>query len=312
MVSLFDPTTRTSPPRLGDKLSDPAVQATKLGPLADKRDKALSPALAPVEDLVRTMSPLPASYDVSRTQPPYFSEFTYTELFGCLYVNPQSTEAAARMAAMALADDSDAHPWFEPPAADKYEQTAGIDAAVRKIVFLPGNNIFKQIVSRDALTRAMRDDPDLYLKPHPLSDEELLRMLGREFGYHRVLRPDASGADYLSQATDAYVTTSTQMGLYAVLDGKRIHNIGVPSYEARGAYFPLYRLLWGHEHPDDALISMLSSPFSGVFHPDDWNLAARIGAYFDAAMGLRDTLKPFVEELTPPQWADALSRGAPA
>lgn len=317
MVRLFDPATRAAPPVSQERLADADVQARKLGPLATLRDGTLARTLGPLEEKVRAAAPLPVTYDVTRMQPPFFAEFTYTELFDSLFVAPQSTEAAARLAASAAADEASFSAFDYGAAAigrvtpDKYVQEAGVDPDVRRVVFLPGSNLLTRIVAKEILVPAMRRDSGLFLKPHPLTNEETLRLLGREFGYHRILRADASGWAYLRQAEEVFVTTSTQMGLYAVLLDIPIRNISAFGAEPRGAYFPFYRLLWALP-PAEArrtLERTLNSPLSGVMHPDDPRLDERLDRYFDYAMGVRRNLRPLVEELTPAQWSDALAAG---
>lgn len=290
-----------SPPCARELLGDRAVHAAKIGEdFADLRGVHLD-RLASVEALVRSAAPLPISYDVTRTQPPFFNEFTYTEALGCLYVAPQSCEVAARLAALG----AEVGGGFDVAGAvmdrhgslDKYVLDPA-DRLSKSVFFGPGSNIFKQAVSRDGLSRAMHDDPDLIIKPHPMTNEGWAHELGREYGYHRVAEPMASGDAYLRGADRVYVTSATEMGLYAVLLGKEVRNLGVFGWEARGVYNPFYRLVWGlgREEARAILIRALNSPVSGLFHPDDPGLEERISRYFDAAMAAREVFRPLVSE----------------
>lgn len=294
------------------RLADRAAQDRKITPaFAALRGEHLA-RLGPLEELARELAPLPISYDVTRLQPPFFQEFTYTEMLGGLYVAPQSCEIAARLAREAAGDLEQCA--FSPAdavmsaAGDKYRlQPAAAGEQPAKVAFLPGSNIFSEAVSREALTRLMHEDPDVWIKPHPMTAPELLRQLGRSFGYHRILDPMASGWACLQAAEIAFVTTTTEMGLYAVLLGKRIVNLSAFQAEPRGVYNPFYRLLWSLE-PSDRRVRLraaLASPCSGFVHPDDPDPRGRLERFFARAMAMRELMRPLVHEFDAAAWAAA-------
>lgn len=294
------------------RLADRGVQDRKITPeFAALRGPHLD-RLAPLEELVRELAPLPVSYDVTRLQLPFFQEFTYTEMLGGLYVAPQSSEMAARMAAAAdgdLAEHAfDAADAVIQCAGDKYRLESS-EGWAKKVAFLPGSNIFAEAVSREALTRLMHEDPEVVIKPHPMTGLELVRHLGRSFGYHRVLDPMASGWNCLVAAEVAYVTTTTEMGLYAVLRTTPIANLSAFPAEARGVYNPFYRLLWRESTIGRlrCLRRVLSSPLSGFVHPDDPNPRGRLERYFAAAMAAREPFRPLVHEIEPAAWSAAIA-----
>lgn len=290
------------PPFAGELLGDPVIQNKKIGKdFAAMRGGHLS-ELSGIEAVIRDKAPLLASYDINRAQPPFFHEFTYTECLGVgLLVSPQSTEASARLVRMAL-EYSDQG--FDAATAimeqrqhrgtlDKYKLASG-DLNVKAVAFIPGSNMFHDMVSREALSRAMFEDDELVIKPHPLTDGKLIGELCSIFGHQRVLDPKLSGDACLVAAERVYACTTTEMGLYAVLMGRPIHNVGNFFSEARGAYSAFYRQLW-NKTPDEAkatLTHILNSPLSGFMHKDDPNVADRVQTYFNAAMTLRASLKP--------------------
>lgn len=298
------------PPFARELLVDAAIHDKKIGPeFAAMRGDHLA-QLRPVETIVRAAAPLPASYDVNRTHPPYFSEFTYTEFLGSgLLVSPMSAEVSARLVQKAL-DSSDQG--FDAASAilaqrqqrgtlDKYKLATGAAPTAKAVAFLPGSNIFRDMVSLEALSRAMHDDDELVIKPHPFSDDGLIGHLCQTFGHHRVVQPNASGDAYLMAAERVYACTTTEMGLYAVLMGKPVSNIGNFFHEGRAAYSAFYRPLWG-KCPADAkalLTHALNSPFSGFFHKDDPDLESRAATYFGAAMDFRAYFKPMIP-MAPP------------
>lgn len=280
-----------------------------LGEFHDLRKPHLED-LREVEVMVRQRAPLPTTYDVNRNQPQWFQEFTHTECLGGLLVTPQSGEAAARMVQIGVDErsslDRDPTEWIM----DRLERTGTLDKYrlqgvsmpdVERVVFTPGSNLFTTMVSREILTRAMWEDDDLFIKPHPMTNEGNMRMLCREFGYHRIIPPMESGWEYLRKATVVYATSSTELALYAVLLGKEVRNISNFFHETMGVYHPLFRLRDRGE-----LVAALSSPYSGFIIPgDDPN---RVDEYFRRAMELRRTLRPLTYEMGPVQWADSRVR----
>lgn len=297
------------PPLARELLGDRAIQEKKIGKeFAAMRGDHMH-ALSPVEKVIRQAAPLTASYDVNRNQPPYFHEFTYTEMLGTgLLVSPMSVEVSARLVQRALDRPEQG---FDAAAAvleqrqkrgtlDKYKLNPNGQPTAKAVAFIPGSNIFKDIVSFEALSRAMWEDPELVIKPHPLSDVGLINHLSHTFGFHRVIDPFVSGDACLMAAERVYACTATEMGLYAVLMGLPIRNIGNVWNEGRAAYSAFYRVLW-NKTPDEAkavLTHVLNSPFSGFMHKDDPDVAERVSTYFAAAMDIREACKPMFP--TPP------------
>lgn len=309
----------------GVRMGDAETNSKKLGPLAEKRSPHLV-RLEALEEIIHELAPLPASYDVGRFQPPYFNEFTYTEMMGGLIVAPQSCEAYARVVQVAAdrGDESD----FDPVPAilkrdhmDKYQLETPTGALPKRVALLPGSNIFGAAVCREALTRQMHEDPDLVIKLHPLTNEGTVRDLGRLFGYHRLVPALQSGWAYLDAAAEVVTTSTSEMGLYAILLDKPVANVTKFAFEARASYGPWYRHLWGRD-PATAKASLrhlLRSPYSGFLHPDDPDVRERAKAFFGAAMEVREPFKPLVAEYNPIDYGrmvvgafDRKSKPAPA
>lgn len=297
------------------RMNDRAAQERKISAeFADLRAPHLQD-LDALEDVVRAACPLPASYDVTRLQPAYFFEFTYTELLGGIYLSPQSSEIAARVIEEALLVEP--RDGFDPVPAimsrrqmDKYT-LAEKAPPHKRVAFVTGSNIFAKAVCKEALTRAMHDDPDLVIKPHPLTSEDTLRTLGRLYGYHRILDPRASGWACLEFAEEILTCSTSEMGLYAVLLGKPIQNITKVGYEALAAYGAIYLSLWG-KSPTEAkatLERLLKSPVSGFIHPDDPAANEKAGRFASLAMSLREPFKPRFP-IDPAEYADFLLHGA--
>lgn len=251
--------------------------------------------------LAESMCPLEMSYDVSRMQHPYFLEFTWTTMLGGIYITPQSGWLSALLARQA-AEDADATP-YTPMVEDKYVLEAA-EGAFEHVIFLPGSNSFRQTVSIEALTELMRSNPDVVVKPHPMTEPGTIREIGREFGYHRILNPKSSGAALLAGCKVAYVAPTTEIGLYGYLIGKDVVGIGNPLREARAGFAPIYSAL---KADPSALPRLLGSDKGGFFRADDTDLAGRLERYFANAMATREAFNPPVREIGHTEYADFLN-----
>lgn len=293
-----------------ERLTDPSTQTMKLGEgWATKRAEHLD-RLGPVEDLVHAKSPLAIAYDVNRAQPPFFREFTYTELMGGLiYVAPQSNEVAARVMAYALTKPTDDR--FDVASTitlqDKYQLQTVEASPHKRVAFLPGTNIFDMCVSKETMEREMQKHPDMVMKLHPLTREDTIRKMGISFGYERIIPLGDSAAPYLSGAEVVYSPASSEMGLYAILLGKTVINLTQVGFEARAVYNPIYRLLWDAPDPRATLCHLLNSPYSGIYHPDDPSLGEKMDAFFALALALREPFRPLVKEYEPAGYAALVS-----
>lgn len=283
-------------------LSDPAHQKEKVGDFAVHRKKSLHEKLGPVEKLVRQYSPLPITYDIGRLQLPYFSEFTYTDTLDAVYVTPQSVEVAAIMAQRALDDDTNERYDFnksfeygrnELGTFDKYNLNLETGEIPEKVVFPPGSNLFYKMVSKENLFRLMYEDQEVMIKPHPLSNYDLLRKLGRDFGYHRLIGQNSSGYKVLNKVKVMWGTTASEMPIRAALLGKQIYNIGNFFEEQIGSHTPVCRLLFNKsgEEAKTRATRILGSPLSGFFWPEDPNLEENIKFYFSEVMNQRNKHK---------------------
>ena len=293
---------------LADRLDNTENYAKRVGGTVT-RQAGIVEGLAPLEELVRKHAPLAASYDVGRTQPMYFSEFTYTELLGnALFVCPQNSEmatkivhAAARTPLVGMSAADVAKTILNQSAfQDKYIDLQAGNVSPIAVAVLPGSNSLWKMVDENALRRALHEDPELMLKPHPVTTVEDIRKLKIIAGLHRLLEPSWSGFALTMNATRVYSTATSELAIYAYLHGKPVYNIGAFNNEYVGAYYPLFSLATTTpvRNQDPALLAALSNPLSGVFFKNDPNLEENIKRYFANAMNMRELYRPCASEMS--------------
>lgn len=301
-------------PQTQELLNDHEMHVKRVGKDFAEMRKPHLLELQKLQNLAKELSPLPISYDVTKIQPPYFNEFTCTELLGCLIISPQSSEVSAR-----ITEQYESKSYYFPvheyilnrkdqnKTLDKYKLDTKLKYKdLNTVIFLPGTNLLKSAVSKEKVTEILFEDETALLKPHPMTNPDTIRMLGREYGYHRIIEPLYSGWLCLQEAKNIYVTTTTEMGLYATLLEKPINNIGNVFTNGKGAYNSIYRLLWNKSPKEakDILIKCLASPYSGVIHPNDPYATKKMTDYFNLAMKIREDMRPRVFEIGPTEWAD--------
>lgn len=243
--------------------------------------------------MVREHCPFPITYDVDSTQGPGFSEFSYTEFLGGLYINTQSVEINARLIQMAsLVPARLDHIERLASTQDKYELgDEGKTHWPKKVGFMVGHNMF-DLVSSEVLSRTAFENPDFRLKPHPLTNDDYAARIAHQIGWDRMLTTGASGVAFLDHCEDAYVTTATELCALAVAKGKRIHNLSSFFNESSGAYYPINRLLFKSPEPQQTLNNIVDCEHSGVLFAWMPDITTRIDAYFKKALEVRDSFRP--------------------
>ena len=246
-----------------------------------------------IEPLVREYCPLPITYDVDSTQPAGFTEFSYTEFLGGLYLNTQSVEINARLIQMASEVPARRdHIEYLARAQDKYELSDPPTTEWPKQVgFMVGHNMF-DLVSSEILARTAFENPGFYLKPHPLTNEDYVGRIAHLIGWDRMLLGGLSGAAFVSHCEDAYVTTATELCALAVAKGKRVHNLSSFFNESSGAYYPINRLLFKSCEPQRTLNNIVDCEHSGVLFQWMTDVESRIEAYFRRALEARAMFRP--------------------
>lgn len=205
------------------------------------------------------------SYDLSYDGFP--QDLIVTEAFGghgCLIIHPADDGFTKKLLTNTGGGDRDLS--FLSTKKDKY---ALFDAEhpAKKVVILPGTNLLCRMSMN--VIKGM-NKPDVYFKPHPITTEFYIREVEVAVGKDKVINKLASGATIIDNATELWVSRSTELGLYAKLDGKTVHTYRI-EYKNKGSYYGLYEQL-------DRIEEVLSTARSGVIFPTD-DYEAQIDEY---------------------------------
>lgn len=258
----------------------------------------------PAEEYLLKAAPLPISYDVNRPQNWYFNEYTYTEFMGGLITAPMNDEMACRHIISSMKDQSnldvesiiyDRLKKFNT--LDKYTLQTKAPKVWKRVVILPGTNLLATHISKEIISKIMwQYGDDIVLKPHPLTHEQDVNQMKRDFGIHRVLSADVSGWSVVENADVVYATSSTEMCMYACLFGKEVKSIGSVFFERTGSYYPIFRNI--ADIPAKTarrnLLKILKSNSSGVVFGEDPDYITKIDNFFSKTLKLRQKFKPIV------------------
>lgn len=249
-----------------------------------------------LEPVIRSSSPFPISYDVCATQGADFSEYTYTEFAGGIYVSTQSMDINTRImleASKWKGDTKDTAEKWTGIIKDKYELDEPEGDYPEKVLFMPANNCL-DLISLEALSRALHENQDIRVKPHPLIDKEANKSLAIKAGWNRMIPQSASGMKYLQNSKEIYAASCSELSLIGALLGKKVHNIGNFFNESEGAYFPMTRAMFLSKDQRDTVLRMVSCEFSGIIFPwhTEAQVAHRIKSFFDKSLELREIHSP--------------------
>jgi len=249
------------------------------------------------EDKAIAKAPYPISFDVGCTQDAGFSEYSYTEYLTGIYLKTQSQEINLRIMEEAAKVES-AVDWLkEISIQDKYNQEAidikSLPIAPKGLIVAPGSNIL-QIMSKEAVAKAIFYDDELAIKFHPLTNEEDVRKYASMVGWNKVIPPTVSLTPLLHQVDTIYGTAASEVVGTAVVLKKTIKDITNFLLCSRGAYLAINSTLFQlpKEEQYKALNNIVGCKWSGVIMPFHENFDERVESFFDKSLELRKIYKP--------------------
>lgn len=187
-----------------------------------------------IENLLIENSLLPISADVGPIHPPFFTEYSYCDVFGGFLVTTMSSEINYRhtlsfaspghrelTTAVIRKIDTDIYDFIKSNMKDKYQQgfLSNDEAFPEKVIFMTGSNLFMRVVDTNKLDEMMASD-DWCIKPHPLTNPHHLKEYGFKYGYDRIINKDISGHLIYQNAKKVGTVNTSEFALAALIDGK--------------------------------------------------------------------------------------------
>jgi hypothetical protein len=152
-----------------------------------------------------------------------------------------------------------------------------------------GSNKFKQHVSGEKFKRLIKaKGENLVIKPHPLTNLELLGRMFKDKGDAYLAHPSDDIYSYIENAETVHTTHISETALISLLMGKRITPIDPFRNRMNGGFSIFNNICFNYEKPIETLDSAFASYKSGIVHPDidkDWK--GKIDKYVDYIMAKR-------------------------
>jgi hypothetical protein len=196
-------------------------------------------------------------------------ELRYTEFFGGLggiYCTPCCGKFLTHMLeTYECKSKVDFEPLIEGKRLDKYILHHYDIEPMECSVLLPGSNLLKTTVSKRRLNGAV--DLGAKIKPHPLTNEDDLKRLNKEYGA-AVLPTMYSGFNVMQKSRYVFTTGASELGIYAMLMNK--HVVDISNKTPAGGYYDMFTRSVDHPNQKERLTELLSHIAMGIFLPSDY------------------------------------------
>ena len=185
---------------------------------------------------------------------------------------------------------------------DKYNLDSADHAhsGAKKVVFVPGHNML-DVASVELITRLIHEDPEVVIKPHPLTNDETMGFLGTRFGWNRMVDKMASGHKMLLDSDVVYTTSASEFALSGTVLGKKVVNISNFFNELVGGYYPISHFLFmAHNESitkaQQVLSCLVNSEKSGLIFPWQENIEDRIQSYYANSLDVKQRFQCFTDK----------------
>ena len=147
---------------------------------------------------------------------------------------------------------------------DKYVlHSYPIEFLYKGVVILPGSNLLEQVIDKGKLNAAACLGAKVKL--HPLTREEHIKFLTNQYYEAAIIPTKYSGYSCILNTNLVYATGSSELGLYAMLLGKTVVDIGTGT--PVGGYADSFARVIDAPNQKDELNLLLNNPASGIILP---------------------------------------------
>ena len=246
-----------------------------------------------VEDFLEGHCRLPVTFDVAQCQPPYFSEYTYNDYAGGVWVKSLSAEFNSRYL-MERPKDNQGQLIFR----EKYKLSPVLSDRNSEerdsltVLFLAGTNLYDQ-TAWEIIDRVLYFNDNALIKPHPLTNDDGLKKLGKRYGWHHVLGPHDSGYYWFEKASSVYATANSELFVRAMLTEKYKDCLTTLNKIPRSGYFSFF-ILNKNGYTATEIKSAILDEASGFVFPYQTDWKNRLLCYFEKSMEFRYQFKSHV------------------
>ena len=242
--------------------------------------------LVKVENFLNSESPLPISFDVRPCQIQYFSEYSYSDFGGGIWVRSMNNETNARYLLSLEINQA-----INLSLLERYSLSdKNINEKYETVCFLAGSNLIDEL-SFEILDRIIFENPNSFIKPHPLTHDPTIREYALRYGWNKILDKNLSGYSIFSKTERIYTTTNSELFLRSLIEDKFIDTLTKYEFLAKSQYSPFFAL---HKrgYTSNQIKGTINNESSGLVFPTQEDWKERLSNYFENSMKFRESLKP--------------------
>jgi hypothetical protein len=161
------------------------------------------------------------------------------------------------------------------------------------VAVLPGSNkIYEHVESKKLQSLINSIGSNLVLKPHPLTTDKIIEDLNNVKGKAHLASRKTDLYYLINKAHIVYTTHISETALTGLLLGKQIEPLDPFDNRLTGAFAHINLFCFSEPDPIKTLGSIMSSPKSGIVHPDiDVNWKQKLQDYFKYTLEKREIQK---------------------
>ena len=209
-----------------------------------------------------------------------FKTISYTTYANMFIMHPLNFQASFDQIMDARADDVVVHDYAsavrtaQEKRGGKYRANfLKVERDMNSVAVLPGNNKFEQHLCTVKLKQLVDENPKLIVKPHPLSDNELMSRIRELVPAEQLASRMENLYSLIHQAELVYSTHLSETALTSLVLGKEIEPLDKFHMKLQGSFSHINHVLYTALDPIKEINKIISSPKSGIINLDidvDW------------------------------------------
>tara|TARA_B100000085_G_scaffold276823_1_gene296445 strand:- start:439 stop:1344 length:906 start_codon:yes stop_codon:yes gene_type:complete len=221
-----------------------------------------------------------SAHDCTAFENIYFKTLNYTTYANMFMMCPLNFTASFDQIMDARADDVEVKDYIsvirkaQSKKGGKYRANFfTVDRDMDSVAVLPGSNKFEQHVCTVKLKQLVEENPKLVVKPHPLSDNNLISRIRELVPANQLASQMESLYDLIDKASIVYTTHISESALTGLALGKEVEPIDRHTHRLHGSFSHINFVIFSALDPIKEMNKIFSSPKSGIINLDidtDW------------------------------------------
>ena len=236
-----------------------------------------------------------SAHDCTAFENIYFKTLNYTTYANMFMMCPLNFTASFDQIMDARADDVVVHDYMtaiktaQEKRGGKYRSAfLKVKRHMDSVAVLPGSNKFDEHLCTKKLKQLVNENPLLVVKPHPLSDNQLMSKIRELVPDRQLALPMEDLYSLIEKSEVVYSTHISETALTALALGKEIEPLDTFQMRMFGSFSHVNYVIYTALDPIKEMNKIFSSPKSGIINLDidtDWEY--KMEQYFKHIMAKR-------------------------